>query len=146
MKTLCIILFCLIIIAAESRAQDAFEQQPSIDLPAELDRVLRDYEQAWSGGNEDELASLFTEDGYVPSGEGWIKGHDAIRARYEGAAGDLRLRAISFDIDGDVGFIVGAYGYGEDAASVDRGNFVLALKKGADGKWLIAADLDKQNR
>ena len=130
----------------EVRAQDPFETQPSIELPAELDRVLRDYERAWSAGEEDVLASLFTEDGYVPSRAGWIKGHSAIRQRYEGASGDLRLRAINFSIEGQVGYIIGAYGYGESAEEADRGNFVLALRKAPDGRWLIVADLDRTNQ
>ena len=40
----------------------------AIDLPGELDRVLRDYEVAWRAGDEDALAALFTEDGFVLSG------------------------------------------------------------------------------
>ena len=39
--------------------------QPSVTLPAELDRVLRDYESAWGARSPDALASLFTDDGFV---------------------------------------------------------------------------------
>lgn len=124
----------------------AFVRQPSVTLPAELDRVLRDYETAWENNDEDILASLFTEDGYVPSESGWLHGRDMIRSKYRHTGGDLRLRAIDFAMSGDVGFIIGAYGYGEAAAEIDRGNFVLALKKSVPGKWLIVADLDKTNR
>ena len=55
---------------------------PSITLPAELDRVLRDYERAWKNSAEDALADLFTLDGFVPTGQGWVRGRDAIRATY----------------------------------------------------------------
>jgi ketosteroid isomerase-like protein len=42
-----------------------------------------------------------------------------------------------------VGYIIGAYGWKKDGA--DAGKFVLALKKGPAGRWLIAADIDNQN-
>ena len=118
----------------------------SVELPAPLERVLRDYEQAWKSGDAVALAALFTAGGFVHSDAGWIKGHEAIENKYQNAGGDLRLRAIDFAMNGDVAFIVGAYGYGENAATQDRGNFVLALRKSSSDRWLIVADLDKSNR
>ena len=126
-------------------AQTEIVRQPSVDLPAELDRVLRDYEQAWEAGDGEALAALFTDKGHVPIREGWVKGFEAIRNKYKNAGGDLQLRAIDFGYGEEVGFIVGAYGYGDEGSEVDRGNFVLALRKTPKGKWLIVADLDKQN-
>jgi hypothetical protein len=41
------------------------EPLPSIALPAELERVLREYEQHWREGNAEALVALFTEDGFV---------------------------------------------------------------------------------
>jgi hypothetical protein len=38
---------------------------PSVTLPPELDRVLRDYETAWTAKDAARLAKLFAEDGYV---------------------------------------------------------------------------------
>lgn len=141
------ILFSLtLIFAASALAQDAYVRPPSVELPPELERVLRDYEKFWKAGDAEALAFLFTDQGYVHSPYGWIQGFDAIRKKYKGAGGDLRLRALNFGIGEEVGFIVGAYGYGDDAAEVDRGNFVLALRKTPAGKWLIVADLDKTNR
>jgi hypothetical protein len=37
--------------------------------------------------------------------------------------------------------MIGAYSYGPDP-SEDRGMFILTLRKGGDGRWLITADLD----
>jgi ketosteroid isomerase-like protein len=135
------------LLCAPLAAQDAAPARlPSIELPAELDRVLRDYAAAWTAGDAAALAALFTEDGYVPGPGGWVTGRDAIRAQYANAGGDLRLRALSYAIEGDVGWIVGAYGYGDGAATQDGGKFVLALRRGDDGRWLIAADIDNANR
>lgn len=119
---------------------------PSITLPAELDRVLRDYERAWRGGDEAALAALFTADGFVAAGQGWVRGRDAIRAHYATSQGDLTLRALAFAVQDTVGYIVGAYGYGDASPVPDRGKFVLALRRERGGPWLIAADLDQSNR
>ncbi|HMG17993.1 MAG TPA: nuclear transport factor 2 family protein [Gemmatimonadales bacterium] len=120
---------------------------PSITLPAELDRVLRDYERAWKAGDEAALAALFTEDGFVPTGQSWVRGRDAIRATYQSSGGGLQLRALAFAVQDTVGYIVGAYGYGDSVPVPDRGKFVLALRRArGGGPWLIAADIDQSNR
>jgi ketosteroid isomerase-like protein len=132
--------------AATVAQEEAPPRRPSVELPAELDRVLGDYERAWDAGDAQALAGLFTEDGFVSNGSGWIRGRDEIRAEYARAGGPLRLRALEWATAGEVGWIVGAYGYGPEASERDAGKFVLALRRGADGRWLIAADLDNSNR
>jgi ketosteroid isomerase-like protein len=115
---------------------------PSVGLPPDLERVLRDYEQHWNAGNTAALVDLFTDDGFVKRRGGWISGHAALREALAGTSGALRLRAVSYAADERVGYIVGAYGYGNEQSVPDRGLFVLALRRGDDGRWLIAADLD----
>ena len=58
---------------------------PSVVLPAALDRVLRDYEQAWQAKDAAKLAGLFAEDGFVlSSGVPPVRGRIAIQAHYTG--------------------------------------------------------------
>ena len=116
---------------------------PSVTLPPELDRVLRDYEQHWKANNGAALSELFTEDGFI-NRNGWIRGKEAIRLAYARSGGDLRLRAVGFATGDTVGYIVGGYRYGE--ATTDGGKFVLALRRAPQGEWKIAADLDAANR
>ena len=71
---------------------------PSIVLPPELDRVLRDYERGWRAGDEKALADLFTEDGFVPWSGGWVRGRDGIRRNYQNSQGDLHLRAVAYAV------------------------------------------------
>jgi hypothetical protein len=130
---------------ATARAQ-APARLPSIDLPAELDRVLRDYERLWGANDGKGLAAIFTADGFVPDRTGWVRGTAAIETKYARTGGDLRLRAHAFAVADTVGYIVGAYGYGAEAATVDMGKFVLALRRSPGGPWRIAADLDNANR
>jgi hypothetical protein len=115
---------------------------PTVELPPALDRVLRDYERLWRGGNSDALVALFTEDGFVARRGGWISGHAGLRDALQGTSSDLRLRAVAYAADERVGYIIGAYGYGDQPGIPDRGMFILTLRRGADGRWLIAADLD----
>jgi ketosteroid isomerase-like protein len=132
-------------IAAQDTAA-TYQPLPSVDLPPELDRVLRDYETAWAAGDEDALAALFTEDGFVPTRFGWVRGQEGIHSVYESSSGPLRLRAIAFRIDGSVGYIVGAFNYRDPIDGIDGGKFLLALRRDTSGRWLIAADLDNGNR
>lgn len=143
-------LFAILLCPALLFAQNAPPRPlPSIALPAELERVLRDYERGWRAGDERALANLFTEDGFVPTAGGWRRGRDEIRDTYANSSGDLQLRALAYAVDDTVGYIVGAYTYGDAAGGSpgqDRGKFVLALRRAPGGQWLIAADIDQANR
>ena len=117
---------------------------PSATLPPELDRVLRDYERAWRAKDPSALAALFAEDGFVLSnGKPPVRGREAIRAAYTGAGGALVLRALAYATGGKTGYIIGAYAGTADIP--DEGKFILALTKGENGRWLIAADMDNAN-
>lgn len=129
---------------------------PSVALPPELDRVLRDYEKGWRAGDNTGLAQLFTEDGMaLQGGNPTARGRAAIAAAYPTRGAPLHLRAVAYATGDTVGYIIGAYGYAggpQDPNAVipagatvpDMGRFVLALRKGRDGRWLIAADMDNQ--
>ena len=124
-----------------SRMQAAVESQPAIVLPPALDRVLRDYESAWRDGDGPRLAALFTEDGYaMQSGADTARGREAIAKNITRPGGALQLTAHAHATDCAVGYIIGSYRYPETRGP--GGRFVLALRMGPDGRWLIAADLD----
>jgi ketosteroid isomerase-like protein len=134
---------------AASRDQQAAEPgpsapEPSVQLPPALDRVLRDYEAAWSARDPRGLAVLFAEDGFVlPGGRPPVRGRAAIQQHYEGSGGPLALRAMAFAEEGRVAWIIG--GYSSRQGEADTGKFTLVLRKGPDGRWLIAGDMDSPN-
>ena len=65
------------VVAIASGAVGATAQvNESVELPPELDRVLRDYEQAWGAGDEDRLATLFVSDGLVVTRDQWVRGQE----------------------------------------------------------------------
>lgn len=118
---------------------------PSVTLPPELDRVLRDYERQWSARSAQGLADLFTEDGFVlQPGKPPVRGRAAIRRAYEGSGGPLALRALAYATSDTVGYIVGAFGGAVGAA--DAGKFILLVRRAPGGPWRIAADMDNGNR
>ena len=119
--------------------------EPSIELPPDLERVLRDYESAWGRKDAAALARLFATDGYVlPNGNVPVKGRAAIEKHYTGAGGPLFLRAYKYGAEGSVGYIIGGYAGGKDRP--DMGKFTLTLRKDGDGRWLIVSDMDNSNR
>ncbi len=118
------------------------EMLPSIELPEVLDRVLRDYEQAWRANDPAALAALFTSDGFVlQPGRLPARGRAALEEVYRGqGGGPLRLRALAYAAADTVAYIIGAYRYGD--APADQGKFTLTLRLGPDRRWLIASDMD----
>lgn len=132
----------VVVFALPAGAQEA--APPSIELPPDLARVLRDYERAWSGKDAAGLARLFADDGYVlPNGQPPVKGRAAIERHYTGSGGPLVLRAFAYAAEGTTAYILG--GYRAEANAADIGKFTLTLRK-ADGRWLIVSDMDSSNR
>lgn len=120
-------------------------EEPSIELPPELARVLTDYEAAWANRNAAALARLFVEDGFVlPEGHPPVRGRAKIEKYYSGSGGPLALRAFAFGTEGNVGYIIG--GFARTKADQDRGKFTLTLRKSAEGRWLIVSDMDNANQ
>jgi uncharacterized protein (TIGR02246 family) len=117
---------------------------PSVTLPPEIDRVLRDYERGWRSRDAASLAALFTDDGFVLSnGRPPVRGRSAIAEAYAKAGGELNLRPIAFATDGSLGHVIGVYSHG--AGRPETGKFVLAIKRDGD-RWRIAADMDNANQ
>ncbi|RJG15386.1 YybH family protein [Massilia cavernae] len=133
-------LFCAALAAAPCFAQTP----PSVPLPADIDRVLKDYERAWSANDAPALTNLFLPDGMaLPGGQPPARGAEQIRKAYShGGAMPTYLRAIDYAVSGDMAYIAG--GYGPVAAKEDMGKFVLVLRR-VDGRWLIAADIENAN-
>jgi len=129
-----------------SREIQQVAELPSVTLPPDLDRVLRDYERGWRAGDAAALASLFAEDGFVLQGSRPpVRGRAAIQSAYSGNPGSpLRLRALAYATADTVGYIVGAYGYGNDPG--DMGKFTLTLRRDPTGRWLIFSDMDNSSR
>ncbi len=153
MRFLCSSIVVLICLAPSVSAQDLLpppppsleRSHPSVVLPPELDRVLRDYEAGWRSRDSDALAELFTPDGFIlRPGHSPVRGREAIAESYRNSGGALVLRALEFSQADSVGYIIG--GYGRNEGDPDDGKFILTLRKLSDGRWYISADMDNSNR
>lgn len=117
---------------------------PSVMLPAPLARVLRAYEAAWRAGDARGVAALFDARGMaMPNGQPAAPGRARIAEAYAGGGSPLRLRALGYAVADTVAWVLGGYRYGPGDGDV--GKFVLALRRGPDGAWQIAADIDNTN-
>ena len=122
----------------------AISPLPSVVLPPPLQRVLTDYEAAWSRKDPAGLAALFAEEGFVlAGGSPPVRGRAAIEKHYTGQGGPLSLRALAYATDGSVGYIIG--GYARALGEPDVGKFTLTLRRAPDGRWLIVSDMDNGN-
>ncbi|HFT6993410.1 TPA: DUF4440 domain-containing protein [Stenotrophomonas maltophilia] len=150
-RTRLAVIFCsALLLASPAIAHDAEGAKPApplpdTALPAPLDRVLRDYEQAWRKGDAKALVRLFAEDGFIlQSNQAPVRGRKAIEAAYCGQSGSpLRLRALAYAVEGNVGYIIGGYTFGNNVG--DTGKFTLTLKRVGDGPWMIFSDMDNGN-
>ena len=126
--------------AGTAQTDDPLGMAP-VGLPPALDRVLRDYERAWRAGDGKQLASLFAEDGMrLAPGSLPLRGREQLAGELKGPGGELQLRAHAYAVSDSVAWIVGGYRY--PGTTGPGGKYVLALRKGRDGRWLIAADMD----
>lgn len=126
------------IVGGSAMAQEV-EQLPSVQLPPELDRVLRDYERAWVAKDAAGLAALYVEDGFaLANGGPPVRGRKGIEKRYEGSGGPVVLRALAHATDGSLGYIIGGFAWKKGESDV--GSFTLTLRRHADGRWLIMSD------
>lgn len=134
----------LIVVASIAAHPPPQPQRPSIQLPAELARVLTDYEVAWRNNDAPALAALFAEDGFVlSSGSPPVRGRLEIEKHYVGQGGPLVLKALAFATEGSVGYIIGEYS--RQAGEPSVGKFTLTLRKGPDSRWVIMSDMDNGN-
>ena len=132
-------------IACERDPQPVAPPLPAVSLPAELDRVLRDYEAAYARRDAVALSELFAEDGFLlQPGRPPIRGRQAIAVALQGEGGALSLVPIAFRIGDSAGHVVGTFG--AERAAGAGGKFVLALERDAGGTWRIAADMASPNR
>jgi len=116
-----------------------------VELPPEVARVLRDYERFNRPGSDSAFAALFTEDALTSGQSGWVRGRQAIRSACCSRA-PLRLRAQGFAAADTVAYIAGIVAIDSQPSPRDVTKLMLTLRKGGDGRWLIAARLAEEIR
>lgn len=114
-----------------------------VEVPEELDVLLRNKEK-WGGRKKDvaALRDLYTPDALVldPVSPSWTHGQRAFNYIVRGTEIN-RLMPTAYRVDGNSGYIAGYEAVVQNGSTQFVSNFFYSLRKGADGKWRIAAEL-----
>lgn len=112
-----------------------------MELPADVRRLVHEREVHWNDAAA--LAPLYVEDAVVRTTDnlGWVTGRKAAAAYLAGRfAAPFRMTAASFRRTANTSEVAGYLTRGERAAAKPFAYFLLALERGTDGSWRIAAE------
>ena len=142
----CIILF-LATIALVGCVRDSGDQDGPVR--AEGSR----WAEYYKAGDLDSLMTLYTDDAIVAlHGQPALYGKDAVRDYFSTRIGkadtEFELDYELEEIHGDIAYIISKYwlvARNRETGAVykDAGRSLLVYKRGPDGNWLIAADIDQ---
>jgi uncharacterized protein (TIGR02246 family) len=109
-----------------------------------IESTVDRYVAASNEGDADALAELYAEDALLlPPDHQPIHGRAAIVEFWrQGTDAGLEVSTLRLEVAGDVAYLVGRYRLPpteEEAA--DSGQYVLCLKRQADGAWKLTADI-----
>lgn len=114
---------------------------PSVQLPPELARLLREFGKNWR--SESGLAPLLTEDSMLVKRDmkNWVKGRDIASGVWSRTYGEeITLVPVGYQIDNSTGYIM-AYLGDTDPEPTLWGQAMIALKKEKDGQWRIVGKM-----
>jgi uncharacterized protein (TIGR02246 family) len=122
------------------------------DTPRTLDSASRGaieatvdrYVAASNEGDAVALTALYAEDAVLlPPDHEPILGRKAIGDFWnQGTDTGLEVSTLRLDVDGDVAYLVGRYRLpATEEEEADAGQYVLCLKRQADGAWKLTADI-----
>lgn len=114
---------------------------PVIKLPDELARLLRDKEDWDNEKNRATLTDIYTEDALVLDALAptWLRGPRALKYVADSIV-IFRLLPMAYEMGDSVGYIAGTEAKVEGENVEHLSNFLYVIRKGADGRWRIAAD------
>ena len=117
-----------------------------IELPADIDRVVRQWERAIREGDPSAFTALFTADGLLGDATGWIRGTRAIHAAaVDFNLQDLRVRAHGYSVSDSIATVAGSLTDLANKPVRDVANVTFTLRRDGGGRWLIGIFL-RENR
>ena len=110
---------------------------PAVEVPAALAALLSAREK---GADQGSYASVFTSDAMVYAEEQgrWWMGTARILDALDNFGTGLRFVPTSYSLDATAGYVAGVL---RTASGQDTHNFIIGLKKGADGGWRIGSEM-----
>ena len=120
---------------------------------AEIEALGHTWIEAFRGGDLETLMSLYEADAIVAlHGKPALRGLTEVREYMASAAGRGDIEFIvdleRIEVHGDLAYLVSGYWFSvtpEDSDEVirDSGRSVLIFRRGGDGRWRIAVDIDQ---
>ena len=113
---------------------------PKVELPPDLDKLLRDKERLSKQRSVDAIKQLYTDD-LVALDAGapmWLQGDRAIHFIAESTVVNT-LVPTAFSVSGNDGYIAGTE-ESSDSTQTPLSNFLYIIRKATDGKWRIAVE------
>lgn len=131
--------------AAGARAQNCGADNPSVrEIRAVADGII----EADNASDIERVLGYYATDAVLmPPNEGPVRGHEAIRPRYEGLfanfAPEIEARIDEACAEGDMGFVRGHNGgrlvrRGSDSARPLDDVYLMLLRRDEDGMWRIS--------
>jgi uncharacterized protein (TIGR02246 family) len=119
---------------------------PALDATSRgaIEATVDRYVAASNDGDADALAELYADDALLlPPDHEPIHGREAIVEFWrQGTDEGLEVSTLRLEVNGDVAYLVGRYRLPPtDEESADSGQYVLCLKRQADGAWKLTADI-----
>jgi uncharacterized protein (TIGR02246 family) len=109
-----------------------------------IEAMVDRYVAASNEGDAEALAELYADDALLlPPDHEPIHGREAIVEFWrQGTDEGLEVSPLRLEVNGDVAYMVGRYRLPPtEAESADSGQYVLCLKRQADGAWKLTADI-----
>ncbi len=120
-------------------------QAPMSTDPSAIVAATQAWEAALNAKDVDALVALYTSDARVlPPGAEMASGSAGVRTVFGGiidAGISGELTSIESKVFGDMAYDVGTLTLRADGAVVGTGKFIVTMRRGDDGEWLITNDI-----
>lgn len=143
-----VVLFALTVLIA-ARLQAGPDPRSSGDTSG-LAQLQTEWVAAANAKDSARVAALYAENAVLmPPNAPMAKGRPAIQAVWQGMmdenARDIALTAVDRSVSGDLGYEAGTYTLNMGApggpVASDKGKYLMTLRRGPGGKWLIQNDI-----
>jgi uncharacterized protein (TIGR02246 family) len=123
--------------------------------PAPVNAIRDKYIAAYNAGDAAAVAALFAEDAVsMPDHRAALVGRAAIESYFRDVfmqfSASVSVTPGETDVTGDVAHEHGTFSVtltpkAGGSATTETGNYLVVLKKGSDGNWLVHHDIDNSN-
>lgn len=137
-------------VLAQSQSAEKKKTSSQESAASSFAKLTADWAAAANAKDSGKIAALYTEDAVLmPPNGAIVRGRANIQAFWQGmldqGARDVSLASLGSASSRAVGYEAGTYEFAMQPAggqpTREKGKYLTALKRGADGKWRLAYDI-----